>query len=86
MSTKTEKTEAKTETKAEFLINDVKVTADTKIAYLPNPKRPNSAAWERYEAYQDAKTIGQYLELNDTRFAKADLRHDLSKEFLKIEG
>lgn len=75
----------KTETAAiELVINGTKVTDGTKIKYVPNPKRPNSRAWERYEAYQSAKTIAEYLKLNDGKFAKADLRHDLSKEFLTI--
>ena len=83
MNAKTENT--KTETAAaELLINGVKVTETTKIAYRENPKRPNSRSWERYEAYQKAKTIGEYLKLNDSKFAKADLRHDLGKEFLTI--
>ena len=75
----------KTETAAvELVINGVKVTDQTKIKYVTNPKRPNSRAWERYEKYQTAKTIAEYLKLNDGKFAKADLRHDLGKEFLTI--
>jgi len=79
----------KTETAApstELVINGVKVTETTKISYRENPKRPNSRSWERYEAYQKATTIGEYLKLNESKFAKADLRHDLGKEFLKIES
>lgn len=86
MNAKTEKTEAKTETTQEFLIGSVKVTNETKISYVANPKRPNSRAWERYEKYQTATTIAEYLKLNDGKYAKADLRHDLSKEFLTIES
>lgn len=69
----------------ELVINGVKMTDQTKIKYRSNPKRVNSQAWARYEQYQSAETVGQYLKLNDNKFAKADLRHDLSKEFLTIE-
>ena len=69
----------------EILVGSTKVTADTKVSYVANPKRKNSAAWERYEKYQTAATIGEYMSLNPSKHARADLRHDLSKGFLTID-
>ena len=86
----TRKTAPKTETakteapKQELVINGVKLTSDTKLKYRANPKRPNSRAWERYEAYQKATTLAEYLDLNDAKYAKADLRHDQMKGFFEI--
>lgn len=80
-----EKGVAETVANTEMVINDRKVDANTKISYAANPKRKGSRAWERYEQYQTATTIGEYLELNQTKAAKADLRHDLMKGFLSIE-
>jgi hypothetical protein len=68
----------------ELLINDVKVCDSTVIEYRTNPKRIGKKAWARYEEYQDATTIGEYLELTESKFAKADLRYDHNKGFLTI--
>ena len=81
----TEKTQAET-TAVELVINGTKMTDQTKIKFIDNPKRKNSQAWSRYEKYQAAKTVAEYLKLNEGKYAKADLRHDLSKEFLKVIG
>ena len=82
MATKKKVEETKAE--REFLINSVKVTDATKIAYIANPKRKGSQAHARYEKYGEAKTIEQYFKLNVSKAAMADLRHDLNKEFLTI--
>lgn len=86
MSTRTKKPAAASDAAPanEYLVSGTKVTADTPVSYAANPKRPNSAAWERYEHYQSASTFGEYLELNEGKFAMADARHDLGKGFLKI--
>ena len=84
MTTRKAAAKATTEPTVELVINDKKVTDLTKIKFRENPKRKNSAAWSRYEKYQTAQTIGEYLKINEAKFAKADLRHDLSKEFLTI--
>lgn len=68
----------------ELLINDVKVDAATEIEYRANPKVPNKKAWSRYEMYQTAKTIGEYLEMTERKYAKADLKYDHAKGFLTI--
>jgi len=68
----------------EMLINDVKVDENTEILYVKNPKRTNGKAWFRYEMYQDANTIGEYLETAEKKYAKADLKYDHAKGFLTI--
>lgn len=75
----TEKTE-----KTEYVVGSTKLTSDTKIKFVANPKRTGSKAHSRYEKYSQAKTFGEYLKLNDPKMAMADARYDLSKEFLKI--
>ena len=46
------------------IINAVEIDDDTQIKYISNPKRRGCASWERYERYQIAETVGEYLELN----------------------
>jgi len=66
-------------------VNGVAMTDETVICYIANPKRAGSAAAERYEAYQSVQTIGEYFEVAEKRHAKADLRWDHDKGFLKVE-
>jgi hypothetical protein len=67
-----------------YVVSGVKVEDSTPVKYVANPKRQNSAAWERYEKYQGASTWAEYKELNSSKFMMADARHDFSKGFLKI--
>ena len=49
-----------------------------------NPKRPRTAAWQRYEQYKVATTVGDALKLGAMRF---DIQHDLKHCFAsKIRG
>ena len=49
-----------------------------------NPKRPRTAAWQRYEQYKVATTVGDALKLGAMR---CDIRHDLKHCFAsKIRG
>jgi len=75
-----------TETTKEYNVVGVKITEGTKIKFVPNPKRVNSAAHARYEKYQSCKTFGEYLKKNEGKFAMADARHDLTHKFLQIEA
>lgn len=68
----------------EYVVNGTKFTDTTKIKFVENPKRPKSAAHARYAQYQKAKTFGEYLRLNEGKFAMADARHDLGKTFLTV--
>jgi len=68
----------------EYVINTTKMTSDTKITFVENPKRQKSAAHARYTKYSKAKTFGEYLKLNEGKFAMADARYDLGKGFLKL--
>ena len=69
---------------SEWCVNTTKFLKDTPIKYVSNPKREGCSSWIRYEKYKEAKTFGEYLELNPGKFSMADARHDLQKEFLKI--
>ena len=49
-----------------------------------NPKRPRTAAWQRYEQYKVATTVGDALKLGAMRF---DIQYDLKHCFAsKIRG
>jgi len=53
-----------------------------KIAFAQdNPKRPDSASYERYEAYKAATCGDQVLELGGS---KSDVLHDYKKGFLRV--
>jgi len=53
-----------------------------KIAFAQdNPKRPDSASYERYEAYKAATCGSDVLELGGS---KSDVLHDYKKGFLKV--
>ena len=53
-----------------------------KIAFAQdNPKRPDSASYERYEAYKAATCGDEVLELGGS---KSDVLHDYKKGFLKV--
>ena len=66
----------------ELLVNDVKVDENTRIDFAPNPKRSSGKAWARYEVYCTAATVGEYFDLANSKYAKADLRYDHEKGFL----
>ena len=68
-----------------MLINDTKVESSTPIRYISNPKRFGKKAWTRYEEYQSATTVGEYIEMTDPKYANADLRYDHMKGFLIID-
>lgn len=67
-------------------VNGVTVSSETKIAYAANPKRVGSKAYDRYEAYKSATTIGEYFSITKPygMVAKADLRWDHDRKFLTI--
>jgi len=69
----------------EYVVNTTKLTDTTKIKFAENPKRQKSAAHERYTKYSKAKTFGEYLKLNEGKFAMADARYDLAKGFLQLD-
>ena len=46
-----------------------------------NPKAPNSGAWERFEGYKNAETVGEALENGVTY---QDLAHDLGRRFILV--
>jgi len=70
--------------KSEINVSGTKFAPETKIKFAANPKRPGSNAHERYEVYQKARTFGEYLKLNEGKFALPDARHDFSHKFLTI--
>lgn len=72
-----------TEDQKEWVVNTTKFTEDTPVKFVANPKRKGSKAHTRYEKYSKASTWGEYLKLSDSKFAMADARYDMSKEFLK---
>ena len=63
-------------------IGSINVSNDCKIECAPNPKRAGSKAHTRYASYENAKTIGEYLECGGLR---ADLRYDLLHNFLIVQ-
>jgi hypothetical protein len=68
----------------EYTINGTKVNEDTEIEFVSNPKRPTFKSHARYEDYQVATTIGEYFEIADKKYAKADLRYDEEHGHLTI--
>ena len=62
-------------------LGDVNVNSVCKLEMKKNPKRVGSKAWERYEMYEDAKSVGEYLEKGGN---VADLRYDYAKGFLEL--
>ncbi len=65
-------------------INGTKVEDGFTIEFIANPKRSGFKAHGRYEIYQSATTIEEYIELADKKYAKADLRYDEAKGYLTI--
>lgn len=53
----------------------------TRIKVKSNPKRPGSAAWERYNLYQHATTKQEYFDLGN---GGGDWKFDLAKGFIEI--
>jgi len=68
----------------ETLVNAVKVGDDDTLKFKPNPKRPGFKAHARYEAYQNATTLEEYLKLNEGKYARPDLRYDEEHGHLEI--
>ena len=48
-----------------------------------NPKRPGSKAYELYEQYKSAKTVGEALRLGAS---KGHIRYDVNKRFARIQA
>ncbi len=65
-------------------INGTNVETTHTLTYKANPKRPGFKAHARYEAYSKAETVGEYLELADKKYAKADLRYDEENGYIEI--
>ena len=70
----------------QLTISGYRIDDQTTFEYKSNPKRVNCAAWKRYENYQEATNIEEYLELTkeNSKFAKADLRYDVEHGHLKL--
>lgn len=54
-----------------------------------NPKKVLTAAFERYERYKRAQTVGEYLQVfketpADIKFAKVDFQNDQKKGYLRL--
>jgi len=62
-------------------INGINVSNNCRIELAANPKRAGSKAHERYAAYAESHTVGEYL---DNGGLKADLRYDAGKGFLTL--
>jgi len=76
----------KEETQKEWIVGANKITESTKLKYKANPKRKNTKAWLRYEAYQKAKNFAEYQKLNQDKQSIPDLKYDFSKGFVEIAG
>eukprot|EP00929_Paragymnodinium_shiwhaense_P082092 TRINITY_DN4312_c0_g1_i1.p1 TRINITY_DN4312_c0_g1~~TRINITY_DN4312_c0_g1_i1.p1 ORF type:complete len:427 (-),score=148.23 TRINITY_DN4312_c0_g1_i1:348-1628(-) len=55
----------------------------TRIKYGPNPKRPGSKSYDRYNGYMKAKTVGEALKLGSK---VEDLCWELNRQDYKIVG
>lgn len=62
----------------------VKIDDESILEYAPNPKRPGFKAHARYEEYQLATTLAEYLDIADPKVAKADLAYDIEKGHLVV--
>lgn len=69
---------------ATAIVNGIVIDSDSRLEFVANPKRPNFNAHRRYDIYQDATTIDEYLDLAEAKYAKADLRYDVDKHYLFI--
>ena len=53
-----------------------------------NPKKVTSQAWERYEKYKSARTLGEFYQLASTfdkgKNVRADFQNDLAKGFVSF--
>jgi len=67
-----------------LVINGIKVEDDTKLVYKSNPKRKGFMAYDRYEVYSFAQTLAEYLDMSESKYAKADLRFDNEKGYLEF--
>ena len=57
----------------------------TVISFEPNPKRGASAV--RYALYSEARSLGEYLSLNERRcFQYPDLAYDFQRGYAKLAG
>ena len=68
----------------EAVVNGVKIDSSTELKFKPNPKRPGFKAHARYEQYQTATTLEEYLDLADPKYAKADLRYDMEHGHIEV--
>lgn len=71
----------------ERLINAVKIDENTRFEFKPNPKRSGFKAHARYEAYQKATNLQEYLDINeeiDSKAGNADLKYDEEHGFLAL--
>ena len=51
-------------------------------SHVVSPKRPNAAAWGRYEKYKLARTVGEARHLGA---AAGDVRHDVTSGFAVVQ-
>lgn len=66
-------------------VNGYVIDGDTVLEYAANPKRIGFKAHARYEQYQEATTLDQYMSIcADWPAAKPDLKYDESKGYLKL--
>merc|ERR1719158_2381332 len=57
-------------------------TAQTRIRYAPNPKRPGSKSFDRYKRYEKCHTVGEALK----HCKPADLLWEYERGYLKLLG
>jgi len=57
--------------------NDNRVISGVK----PNPKKPSSAAYQRYQHYKDGMTVQEFIAAGGT---PGDVKYDVSKGFITL--
>ena len=62
------------------ILEKTEIFENTKIKLISNPKRPGSAAYDRYKKYEKSTTVAEYLK----HATRADLKYDYNKNFLKL--
>jgi len=76
--------EAKSKQAEKVVVEGPIPTDDEKICFeKPNPKRPGTAAFKRYQKYMKAKTVREMLKLGGERI---DVQHDFRKGYMRRAG
>ena len=74
---------------SELLINAVKTDDTTVFKFAPNPKRPHSKVFGRYEAYSKATNIEEYRAMSEAhdgnlKNVMPSLRYDEAHGYLTL--